>query len=141
MKKRFFIVLASFAFISACASSQTPPQAFDEFTQDRVYFPFDSADLTPAAQTVLGQQASWLCGHPRKKVILEGYADPRGSQKYNLELSARRAEAVKDFFIAEGIKERRITLIPYGMKNRASNENNIKAWALDRRVITVPTDD
>ncbi len=68
-----------------------------------VLFDFDSADIRPKAEQALAQIAGSLNErYPGKKVRIEGHTDDKGSDSYNLKLSKRRAEAVRDWLESEG---------------------------------------
>ncbi|MBN1445436.1 MAG: OmpA family protein [Candidatus Omnitrophica bacterium] len=74
-----------------------------------VYFPFDSAQLTAAAQKTLKENADLLRARPRVNVILVGSASPEGDSVYNQKLSERRVNAVKNFLVnKEGISADRL---------------------------------
>lgn len=81
---------------------------------DRVYFDFDRYDVRADAQPLLASQAAWLKKYPAVMVRIEGNCDERGTREYNLALGARRANAVRDFLVAQGIAPSRITTISYG---------------------------
>jgi peptidoglycan-associated lipoprotein len=104
---------------------------------DRVFFDFDKSDLRPASQTTLERQASWLKRFPDLNVTVEGHCDERGTREYNLALGERRANAVKDFLIAQGIDPRRIRTISYGKERPVALGSNEAAWAQNRRGVTV----
>jgi outer membrane protein OmpA-like peptidoglycan-associated protein len=68
-----------------------------------VFFAFDRSELTPVAETVLGEVVdAWQQGRPAK-VMLAGYADRAGSERYNLGLSERRAHTVAAALTARGV--------------------------------------
>jgi outer membrane protein OmpA-like peptidoglycan-associated protein len=69
-----------------------------------VYFPFDSAELTPVARKTLDNCVKALKDNPRVEVVLMGYASPEGTDEYNLKLSGRRALAVKEYLVKGGIE-------------------------------------
>ena len=79
-----------------------------ELTLQDVLFEFDRADLKPGALRVLAPLIAYLKENPDREVALEGHTDSVGSDAYNLELSRRRAEAVRDLLIQSGISGERI---------------------------------
>lgn len=79
-----------------------------------VHFGFDKADLNDAAQTALASLVKELQGNPRLGVELHGYTDPRGTERYNLELSRRRVEAVRRYLVQRGVELPRINSIGLG---------------------------
>ncbi|RMF69369.1 MAG: peptidoglycan-associated lipoprotein Pal [Alphaproteobacteria bacterium] len=110
--------------------------ALTAFAGDRVYFAFDSAELTPQARATLEKQAEWLKHHPDVRVIIEGHTDERGTREYNLALGERRANAVKNYLVALGIAPERIETISYGKERPAVLGTGEAVWRLNRRAVT-----
>jgi outer membrane protein OmpA-like peptidoglycan-associated protein len=80
-----------------------------------VFFGFDSAVVRDQDTTVLRQVADVIRQvYPTALVTISGFTDPAGSPQYNLRLSRRRAEAVKDYMIRLGLPERQFKAIGYG---------------------------
>ena len=106
-----------------------------------VQFDLAKADLRPSEADKLARLATYLKENPAFHVELEGFADPRGSQTYNLKLSTQRVNAVRDALIAAGVPQDRILIGSYGKLNRKSAEAGEAAWQQDRRVeiIVLPT--
>jgi len=77
-------------------------------------FDTGSATLKPDATKQLTHIVRWAEKHPSGIVLLDGYADPRGSDVTNVRLSARRAEAVRDLLVSLGVDEQRIVLGIFG---------------------------
>lgn len=102
-----------------------------------VRFAYDSADLDASGRDVVGRNAQWLKQNSRTKVELEGHADSRGTIEYNLGLSAKRAKAVKDQLIAQGIAAERLSTISYGKELPLCQEETEACWARNRRVHAV----
>ena len=110
---------------------------FVENTTDTVFFAFDSSSLSAEAQAALDTQVAWLKKHDDVNVIVQGHCDDRGTREYNLALGERRANAVKQYLVSQGIEESRISTISYGKERPAVLGNNEAAWAQNRRAITV----
>ena len=104
---------------------------------DRVFFAFDSSELTALARRTLQRQAEWLQNQPDVDIIVEGHCDERGTREYNLALGERRATAVKNYLVALGIGANRVETISYGKERPAVPESNEAAWRLNRRGVTV----
>lgn len=104
---------------------------------DRVYFAFDAYTLTGEAQATLSRQAAWLRAHPAIGFSVEGHADERGTREYNLALGDRRARAAAEYLILQGIAPSRITTISYGKEKPDALESNERAYALNRRAVSV----
>jgi peptidoglycan-associated lipoprotein len=102
-----------------------------------VRFGYDSADLDGSAREVLARNLGWLQQNPRAKVELEGHADSRGTIEYNLALGAKRAKAVKDALVSQGVAAERLSTISYGKELPLCQEENDSCWARNRRVHAV----
>ena len=74
-------------------------------------FDFGSAQLDDAARTALAQQAAWLLDNPKGAIRLTGHADAVGSERGNLALGQRRAEAAARFLAAQGVPAERIAAV------------------------------
>ena len=109
-------------------------------------FADDTSDLTEAVRaelaTILGSQQVDAGG----RIVLRGHSDSVGSDEENLEASLKRAEAVRDFLVENGIAEERITVIAFGEQNPISpnalpdGSPNEEGRATNRRVeVTVET--
>ncbi len=106
---------------------------------DRIFFAYDSYSLASGAQDTLAKQAKWLKANGSVTISIEGHADERGTREYNLALGDRRANAAKDFLMAQGISSSRITTISFGKERPVNAASNKKAWAQNRRSVTVRT--
>ena len=105
-----------------------------ELTADTVfYFDFDKAILKDESKSALNEHASWLQNSPRN-IRLEGHADERGTREYNMALGERRATAVKEFLVLQGVSAGLIEVVSYGEERAASYGSNDDSWALNRRV-------
>ena len=102
-----------------------------------VYFAFDSSALSAEAVSALDSQIAWLKKNPKVNVVIQGYCDKRGTAEYNLALGERRANAVKQYLVSQGIAADRISVISYGKERPAVLGNNEAAWAQNRRAVTV----
>jgi peptidoglycan-associated lipoprotein len=108
-----------------------------------VQFDFNQAELRSSEANRVAELAAYLKQNPAFHVELEGFADPRGPQAYNIELSARRVNAVRDALIAAGVPQEQIRVGAYGELNPRCAQKNEECWQQDRRVevIVLPTGD
>ncbi|WP_265530634.1 peptidoglycan-associated lipoprotein Pal [Sphingomicrobium marinum] len=104
---------------------------------DTVYFSTDESDLDAAAQATLRAQAAWMLANPNVRASIEGHADERGTREYNLALGERRANEAKQYLMAQGVPERRLTTISWGKERPVAVGSNEQAWAQNRRAVTV----
>jgi len=103
-------------------------------TQTVIYFDFDTANIKPEYSEVLAAHARRLVANPNMSVRLEGHADERGSREYNIGLGERRAQAVRQALMLQGVSSVQITTVSYGEERPASTGSDEEAWALNRRV-------
>lgn len=104
-----------------------------EALSDIVYFDYDSNQLTTEAEAKLRTKAAILRANPNLEIRVDGHADDRGSTEYNLALSQRRAETVRDFLTGYGIAASRISTIPYGEERPRTEGTGESVWAQNRR--------
>ncbi|MGM0585333.1 MAG: peptidoglycan-associated lipoprotein Pal [Pseudomonadota bacterium] len=107
---------------------------------DRVYFATDSSSLDPEAQDILRRQAAWLMENSARAATIEGHADERGTREYNLALGARRASAVRNFLVEEGVPSDRLRTVTYGKERPEALCSEESCWRLNRRAVTVMAD-
>jgi len=107
-----------------------------EAAGDRVFFAYDSSLLTADATRTLQRQAAWLKASSAALTI-EGHADERGTREYNLALGDRRANAVRDYLVAQGVAPDRIRTISYGKEHPQTAGHDESAWAQNRRGVSV----
>ena len=154
-RNTFLVILLSL-IVSACATKKTTTKIEgqmqgDVYTgtdtvkyladgvPDRVFFATNESILTTKSRDTLRKQANWLRENSNINVVVEGHADERGTREYNLALGDRRANAVKDFLMTQGISASRITTISFGKERPVNSASNDTAWAQNRRSVTVRT--
>ncbi|MBE1236111.1 peptidoglycan-associated lipoprotein Pal [Phaeovibrio sulfidiphilus] len=154
MKKIAFVAVASALLLSACSSTGASgsssgsdgrglaaPGSVQEFQQvagDTVLFGYDQSNLDETARATLQAQARWLTQYSQYGTVVEGHADERGTREYNLALGERRANAVRDYLIGQGIASNRIRVISYGKERPVCVEATESCYHLNRRGVTVP---
>jgi outer membrane protein OmpA-like peptidoglycan-associated protein len=106
-------------------------------TMGDVLFAFDRATLSPEAFRNVDKLAAFLKKHPNRSVLIEGHTDNVGSDEYNLTLSEKRAEAVKNALVAKGVGQERVTTKGYGKKYPVASNNTSDGRQLNRRVEVV----
>lgn len=101
----------------------------------RINFAKDSSELPGRNKRILKKAAGHIKNLP-KNVVLEvgGHTDSDGSYSYNESLSDRRAKAVYDFFLANGIEKSRMTSKGYGEKDPVADNNTEDGKARNRRI-------
>lgn len=98
-----------------------------------VYFDFDQYSLTAESRAVLLAHADKLKG-ASVAVRLEGHADERGSREYNMALGEKRANAVRDFLVTQGVSGSSLEVVSFGEEQPAATGSDEASWAQNRRV-------
>ncbi|WP_294121270.1 peptidoglycan-associated lipoprotein Pal [Sphingomonas sp.] len=104
---------------------------------DTVYFGTDEYSLDQATQTTLAAQARWLLATPNVRASIEGHCDERGTREYNQALGERRANAVRDYMVSQGVPTSRLVVTSWGKERPVATGSNEEAWAQNRRAVTV----
>lgn len=145
------------ALLTGCASSgtnmaeaeppvQQPPPVQETATEPQpeapepqppatttVRFDLDSARIKTDYRALLRRHADHLADHPTVSIVVEGHADERGPQNYNMDLGMRRARAVSALLQEAGIDARRIRLVSYGEARPQAEGHDEAAWRRNRR--------
>jgi peptidoglycan-associated lipoprotein len=100
---------------------------------EKIYFNFDSADLSSSARNTLSQNAAQLIKQSDAAIRIEGNCDERGSGEYNMALGERRAKAAKQYLITLGVESQRLSVVSYGNEKPAVLEKDEAGWAKNRR--------
>lgn len=104
---------------------------------DRVFFEYNQSELSAEARSTLDRQAAWLKKYASANITVEGHCDERGTREYNLALGERRATAVKNYLVADGVGAGRVKTVSYGKERPAVLGSNEASWAQNRRGVTV----
>jgi outer membrane protein OmpA-like peptidoglycan-associated protein len=99
-----------------------------------VNFDNDKATLRADALPILDESVAILKKYPTLKVEIAGHTDSKASEKYNLDLSQRRANSVIDYFVSKGIEAARLTAKGYGEANPIADNKTAEGRAENRRV-------
>ena len=133
--KNFAMLAAAAGMLAAChsASKITEPENLNE---QRVFFAFNSAEISDEANQNLLGQALYMKKHNDVKIQIAGNCDERGSTEYNLALGARRANAAKSVIVNEGIDAKRISTISYGKERPLVQGTGESVWKWNRNATT-----
>jgi len=126
----------------APVTSQILPGSAEDFrvnVGDTVHFGYNEYNIEDNDKAVLGRQAQWLAKYPSVRVAVEGHCDERGTREYNLALGARRANAVKEYLVSQGVSTARVETVSYGKERPICTESNEACWAQNRRGVTTLT--
>jgi peptidoglycan-associated lipoprotein len=122
---------------NALGGREGAQQQFATEAGDRVLFETDSHALNNQAVGILDRQVAWLKRNGQWRVVIEGHCDERGTREYNLALGDRRATAVRNYLVNQGIPASRVTTISYGKERPVAVGNSESSWSQNRRGVTV----
>ena len=126
----------------APVTSRILPGSAEDFrvnVGDTVHFGYNEYNVGDSDKALLGRQAQWLARYPSVRVSVEGHCDERGTREYNLALGARRANAVKEYLVSQGVSAARVETVSYGKERPICTESNEACWTQNRRGVTVVT--
>lgn len=119
-------------------SDPNSPAYFAQTLGDRVLFAVDQSTLSGEAIQTLNGQAQWLNNQGRSyAIIVEGHADEQGTREYNIALGDRRATAVQNYLISQGVSAGRIRTVSYGKERPVATCAADSCWSQNRRAVTV----
>jgi peptidoglycan-associated lipoprotein len=105
-------------------------QSFRDFL-----FDFDKSDVLASESSKAPEIAAYMKANPSiQKVGIDGYADPRGTNQYNLALSQRRVDSVRAALIEAGVPAEKIQTGFFGEARLKCSESTETCWQRDRRV-------
>ena len=117
--------------------AESTPQYFNDQIGNTVLFAANQTALTGDARAVLARQAQWLKSHPNFSAVVQGHAEETGTREYNLALGARRASAVQEYLISQGVGADRIRTLSFGKERPLEVCSDEACYAKNRRVVTV----
>ena len=135
MKMVNFALLAGVAgMLAACGGSSVVEPT--DINDQRVFFAFNSSEISEEANDNLLAQSMYLKNHDDVKIQIAGNCDERGSTEYNLALGARRANAAKRVLVNDGIDASRISTISYGKERPLVRGTGENVWRYNRNATT-----
>jgi peptidoglycan-associated lipoprotein len=157
MRTNIFSLSAIAAVVAGCVACETGPNGsmadgesvsvgessapgtdgdFKANVKDRVFFAFNSNDITDESSKTLEAQSTWLKTYPSTNALVAGHCDYIGTREYNLALGARRAESAKKALASFGIEAARLSTISYGKDQPIVEGKTDEARAHNRVSIT-----
>jgi peptidoglycan-associated lipoprotein len=141
MFKKIAVAFAAIVLLSGCSSCNKHGgkrvAEFEKVVGDKVFFKFNSSELTSDSKDTLKRQAKWLSEHTSYFATVEGHCDERGTREYNIALGERRANAVKKYLVKNGVKTETVDTISYGKEKPAVLGDTEEAYAKNRRGVTI----
>jgi peptidoglycan-associated lipoprotein len=100
-------------------------------------FDYDKAtirqDATSALRDDVGVIRDILANYPSQKLLIEGHADERGSEEYNIALGDKRAKAAEEFLVTMGIPNAQLTIVSFGKDRPVCTNQTEACWQRNRR--------
>ena len=101
---------------------------------EKILFAFSKSDLGDSAKDNLNKLVAILNKYPNTNIEIQGHTDSRGTDEYNMGLSLRRANAVRDYLASHGIAATRMTTRGFGESAPAYSNDTPEGMAQNRRV-------
>lgn len=120
---------------AAAPPTQQPPR--EVFRLEGVFFDFDKSVIKPEGRVKLDSAVKILNRYPDMKVEIQGHTDSIATEQYNIGLSNRRANSVKEYLISKGISASRLTTRGFGETSPAADNGTAAGRALNRRVVLI----
>ena len=124
-------------FVASEAEPLQEARVFPDFKDEKqlqdIHFEYDRDKLDSQTKTILRANAEWLKKNPNARVEIQGHADERGTNNYNLGLGERRALQTKKYMVNLGIDESRLYTISYGEEKPFCFDSNENCWWENRR--------
>ncbi|WP_095148064.1 OmpA family protein [Pseudomonas sp. Irchel s3a18] len=99
-----------------------------------VKFDFDKATVKPGSLTDVANLADFMKQYPQTTTVVEGHTDSVGPDAYNQKLSQRRADAVKQVLVQDGVEASRVSSVGYGESRPVADNSTAEGRAVNRRV-------
>ena len=124
------------------AEVQRIEEGIDVTFDSGILFGFDKSDLNANAKTNIAKLGEVLNKYPDTRLTIQGHTDSKGDDNYNRDLSSRRANAVRDYLIANGVKGGRLNTTAYGESAPIATNDTEEGRAKNRRVeVVIVADD
>jgi peptidoglycan-associated lipoprotein len=126
-------------------AAPTEDEIFAKMTNDEVakkyltdvFFEYDSIEIAEPQRASLQKNAAFLKQRQSVRILIEGHADSRGTNEYNLALGERRAHAVRDYLSSRGISADRFQTVSYGEERPKHDNAREETRRLNRRAALV----
>ena len=118
--------------VAQAAAPPEDPLAWAAGLED-VYFAYDKSTIRKSEQGKLDAVANLLMEDGKRKVVVEGHCDERGTAQYNMALGERRAISVREYLIKAGVPESQVDVVSYGMERPLCSETTRECFRSNRR--------
>jgi peptidoglycan-associated lipoprotein len=130
------------AAVSTPAPASMPPEVRKNLNErlarlEDALFDYDKATIRDDARGALKEDVDVIRGiladWPQQKLLIEGHADERGSEEYNMALGDRRARAAEDFLSSMGVAQNQLTIVSFGKDRPVCTDKSEDCWQKNRR--------
>jgi len=111
----------------------SPPQPTLTAVLQPIYFDLNKSDIRSDSARTLKKNLEWFRQNPGRRVSIQGNCDPRATEKYNLALGRKRADAAKGYLVGLGVDAELLETFSYGEDRPSCEENDESCWAQERR--------
>ena len=118
---------------NGCAAEPTDLISFINNSENRILFKANSSKLDSGDKGILDKVIGLLSQYESASIIIEGHASSDGSEAYNLKLSEKRAESVKEYLLEKGIADERLSTVGFGESKPVGNNKTARGRADNRR--------
>lgn len=118
---------------NGCAAEPTDLISFINNSENRILFKANSSKLDSGDKEILDKVIGLLSQYESASIIIEGHASSDGSESYNLKLSEKRAESVKEYLLEKGIADERLSTVGFGESKPVGNNKTARGRADNRR--------
>jgi outer membrane protein OmpA-like peptidoglycan-associated protein len=127
-------VLAESQAASDAASVRREGELLAVTLRGDVTFDTNSARIKPGLYSALDRIADVMVRYPETRIIVEGHTDSKGKDDYNLELSRKRAQAVRDYLVRQGVGPERMEVLAFGKTQPIASNDTEEGRERNRRV-------
>jgi peptidoglycan-associated lipoprotein len=113
-------------------AKMTPEEIAKKYLSD-VFYALDSSELNEEGRGALQKNAEFMKKRGTATVTIEGHADSRGTNEYNLALGEKRADVVRDYLVSLGVATNRISIVSKGEEQPFCKEETESCWQQNRR--------
>jgi peptidoglycan-associated lipoprotein len=110
----------------------TPDEIAKKYLTD-AFFALDSAELSETARAAIQKNSEFMKKRTGATILIEGHADSRGTNEYNLALGERRADVVRDYLVGLGVDTNRISIVSKGEEQPFCRDESEDCWQQNRR--------
>ena len=147
MKSRFLLTLSLVGLLALTGAACKPRSSSSDDADTSsygsskgfktIYFDYDRDAIRSSQVDNVENNVNAMKKNPGTKITLEGHADDRGTNEYNMALGDRRARTVFNYMVNVGIERSRLKVVSFGEEQPVCNEASENCWAKNRRVESV----